>query len=319
MSLSPNKTPIIAVVGATAVGKTELSINIALKFLGEIISADSMQIYKEFNISTAKPNETQLKTVKHYLINEVSVKTNFSVYEYIKRARVYAKKIYDDGKIPILVGGTGLYVDSFLNGLNFEGEKTIHNIKKEIQNISHADKEKLYNDLLSIDPISAEKIHHNDIKRVVRALDFYYSCGYPISKQVEKSKLIQSPYTVQFIGLNFRDRSVLYDRINKRVDDMIKRGLVDEVKYIMSLPPGDTAKYAIGYKEIIPYIKGLCSIDEAVYNLKRNTRRYAKRQLTWFNKNKNIKWIYIDDYNSFDDVKIRAENIIEEWGLNEII
>lgn len=312
MNLNSDKIPVIVIVGPTASGKTELSVNVALKFSGEIISADSMQIYKEFNISTAKPDEDKLKMVKHYLINEVSVKDDFSVYKYVSKAHVYARYIYKCGKTPIIVGGTGLYIDSFLNNVNFEGEKTSDDIKKDLYDEYKINKEKLYEDLKRIDPISAAKFHINDAKRIIRALEFYYSHGYTISKQEEKSRLIPSPYKATIIGLNFRDRKLLYNRINKRIDNMISTGLVNEVRNIMSNGLSKTAQCAIGYKEIVPYINGECSLDEAVHNLKINTRRYAKRQISWFKKNEDIKWIYMEDYSSFDDIIFKAESIIKD-------
>ena len=318
MEVTKNKIPVIAIVGPTASGKTALSIKIARKFNCEIISADSMQIYKEFKICTAKPKEDQLNSIKHYMIDEVSVLEDFSVAEYMDRAQIYAKKIEEKGKTPLIVGGTGLYIDSFLGNLNLEKKKTDPAIREKLIERVKQNKEELFIELKEIDPLSANKIHPNDIKRVVRALEFYYSFGYPISDQVKNSQNGTSPYKTLFIGLNFRDRKILYSIINDRVDIMLKSGLLQEIEEILKLNISETAKCAIGYKEIIPYLKGQCNLSDATEKLKKETRAYAKRQLTWFKRNKNINWLYIDDYTSFDELAFKACDIIKRSGIDEV-
>ena len=287
------KIPIISIVGPTASGKTDLSINLALKLDTEIISADSMQIYKEFNILSAKPEKEKLSLVKHHLIDFLSVSEEFSVSKFINLSEKYINEIYSQGKIPILVGGTGLYVDSLLKGLKFESKKNIEN-SEAIKSLDNLSGEELFKILEKIDPVSLEKIHINNVKRLKRAIEFFYQEGYPISCQVENSKKIISPYKVCRIGLNFESRDILYDRINKRVDEMFESGIEEEVKLISKLKLSKTSSMAIGYKEVLPYVLGNCSKEEAKEELKKATRRYAKRQLTWFKKNSDINWIYVD-------------------------
>lgn len=311
MMLQSKLMPILSIVGPTASGKTNLAINLAQKLNGEIISADSMQIYKEFNVATAKPEASQLKLVKHHLVNVVSVKDDFSVAEFIDLAKVAAKEILNAHKLPILVGGTGLYVDSFLNNLRFETVKCSETLPEHLQDNSN---EELYNILKSIDPMSAKKIHINDTKRVVRAISFFYNYGYTISEQTQNSKSRPKIYNTLKIGLTFKNRNLLYERINSRVDEMLKNGLVDEAKQVSKLSLSKTAAGAIGYKEIADYLNGKQSLDEAVAQLKQSTRRYAKRQLTWFRKDKEINWIYVDEFENFDGVLNYAQNIIKNWN-----
>lgn len=303
--------PILSIVGPTASGKTNLAINLAQKLNGEIISADSMQIYKEFNVATAKPELSQLKLVKHHLVNVVSVKDDFSVAEFIDLAKAAAKEILNAHKLPILVGGTGLYVDFFLNNLQFETVKCSEVLPEHLHDKSN---EELYDILKSIDPMSAKKIHINDTKRVVRAISFFYNYGYTISEQTQNSKSRPKIYNTLKIGLTFKNRNLLYERINSRVDEMLKNGLVDEAKQVSNLSLSKTAAGAIGYKEIADYLNGKQSLDEAVAQLKQSTRRYAKRQLTWFRKDKEINWIYVDEFENFDGVLNYAQNIIKNWN-----
>lgn len=311
-----NKIPIIAIVGPTASGKTELSIKIAEKFNCEIISADSMQIYKEFSILTAKPSLNQLNKIKHYMIDIVSAKKNFSVANYVKIAKICAIDIVKKNKTPLIVGGTGLYIDSFLNDIEFEGDKKDYSkVRKKLYE-RYNNGENLYNELIGIDPQSAANIHKNDIKRTVRAIEFYYCFGYPISLQVERSKAKEPPYNPIIIGLNFRNRQVLYDRINKRVDYMATNGLVSEVESVLGSGISKTAAASIGYKEMIPFLKGECGLEDAIENVKKETRRYAKRQITWFKKNKKISWLYIDDYSSFLDMISSASQIVKRGFYN---
>ncbi len=316
MKNEQNKIPIIAIVGPTASGKTALSIEMAKGFLGEIISVDSMQIYKEFKICTAKPNESQLKTIKHYLIDEVSVEESFSVADYIKKARIYAEKIWRNGKTPIVVGGTGLYLDAFLGDFALETKQADSDIRKKLLERADTDKGELFQELVKVDPISAQKIHPNDVKRTVRALEFYYSFGYSVYEQTKKTQEKSSHYRTTFIGLNFKDRKILHDRIENRVDEMFGQGLIEEVESISKRKHiGKTASAAIGYKEIIPYLKGEIPLAEAERIIKKETKAYAKRQITWFKKNKSIHWIYVDEYNSFSNVVSEAFKIAKEGGF----
>lgn len=306
------KISIISIVGPTASGKTDLSINLALKLDTEIISADSMQIYKEFNILSAKPEKEKLSLVKHHLIDFLSVSEEFSVSKFISLSEKYINEIYSQGKIPILVGGTGLYVDSLLKGLKFESKKNIEN-SEAIKSLDNLSSEELFKILEKIDPVSSEKIHINNVKRLKRAIEFFYQEGYPISCQVENSKKIISPYKVCRIGLNFESRDILYDRINKRVDEMFERGIEEEVKLISKLKLSKTSSMAIGYKEVLPYVLGNCSKEEAKEELKKATRRYAKRQLTWFKKNPDINWIYVDKCTDTSEVIEKSFEIVDKF------
>lgn len=306
------KIPIISIVGPTASGKTDLSINLALKLDTEIISADSMQIYKEFNILSAKPEKEKLSLVKHHLIDFLSVSEEFSVSKFINLSEKYINEIYSQGKIPILVGGTGLYVDSLLKGLKFESKKNIEN-SEAIKSLDNLSGEELFKILEKIDPVSLEKIHINNVKRLKRAIEFFYQEGYPISCQVENSKKIISPYKVCRIGLNFESRDILYDRINKRIDEMFESGIEEEVKLISKLKLSKTSSMAIGYKEVLPYVLGNCSKEEAKEELKKATRRYAKRQLTWFKKNLDINWIYVDKCTDTSEVIEKSFEIVDKF------
>ena len=306
------KISIISIVGPTASGKTDLSINLALKLDTEIISADSMQIYKEFNILSAKPEKEKLSLVKHHLIDFLSVSEEFSVSKFISLSEKCINEIYSQGKIPILVGGTGLYVDSLLKGLKFESKKNIEN-SEAIKSLDNLSSEELFKILEKIDPVSSEKIHINNVKRLKRAIEFFYQEGYPISCQVENSKKIISPYNVCRIGLNFESRDILYDRINKRIDEMFESGIEEEVKLISKLKLSKTSSMAIGYKEVLPYVLGNCSKEEAKEELKKATRRYAKRQLTWFKKNPDINWIYVDKCTDTSEVIEKSFEIVDKF------
>lgn len=302
---------LITIVGPTASGKTALATEIAKTFSGEIISADSMQIYKEFNILSAKPSEEEMAQVKHHLVGFVPVSKEYSAAEFTRDADISFNEIKNRGNIPIVVGGTGLYADSFLKGTNFsEGKSADTQKREELKKYSN---ETLLKMLLEIDEKSADKIHQNDTKRLIRAIEFFYSEGYPIFEHDKNSKLLPPKHKALKLGLNFRNRDILYDRINRRVDLMFQKGLLEEVQKISKSDVSKTAYAAIGYKEVLPYINSDCTLDEAKNNLKQATRRYAKRQLTWFRRDKEINWIYIDDFENFDDVLEFAKNLIKKY------
>ena len=302
------KIPVIAVMGPTATGKTDLGIELALKLGGEIVSADSMQIYKEFNVLSAKASPDQIKYVPHHFIDYISVTENFSVANYVKAAHKCIKDINFCGKIPVIVGGTGLYIDSLLKNIKFEERNKLDN--PEIEKLLECDNQKLFEHLKKIDPETAEKLHINDTKRLKRAIEFFYTSGYPISEQVENSKKIESNYKACKIGLNFKNRETLYEGINARVDKMLENGLLDEVSKVSKMSLSKTAQGAIGYKEILEYIQGECDLKTAVELLKQATRRYAKRQITWFKRDEEINWIYIDEYKCFTDIISESERYI---------
>lgn len=307
------KKKAIVVVGATASGKTALGVHIAKKFNGEVISADSMQIYKGLNIATAKPTTEEMDGIKHHLIDFVDVKDQYSVSAYCNDTKRVFDEIVEKGKIPVIVGGTGLYIDSFLSNTKFLESGSSENIRKEL--LSEAENngiESLYQQLKKIDPVAAENIHPNNVVRVVRALEIYKTTGKTLTEQNQLSHMTESDIDPLYIGINYSDREKLYERINLRVDLMLRNGLLDEARGFFNQNPSKTAFNAIGYKELKPFIDGEASFEVCVDNLKRETRRYAKKQITWFKRNKSINWVYADLL-SPDEIKDSVEKLIIEY------
>lgn len=284
------KTKIICVVGATASGKTDLAVKLAKAVDGEIISADSMQVYKNMPIATAVATKEEQDGVPHHLVEFLDTDQTFSVADFVERAKVLIDEITARGRVPIVAGGTGLFVDSLVKNISFSQVGSNAEIRNELAEKSN---EELFEKLVELDPKSAEDIHPNNRKRVIRALELCMS-GTSKTEQNENSMLIDSPYDALYIGIGYRDRQKLYDRINKRVDLMLEAGLENEARQMLG-KQGLTARQAIGHKELQPYIDGNITLDEAVEGLKRETRRYAKRQLTWFRRNENINWLYADE------------------------
>lgn len=284
------KTKIICVVGATASGKTDLAVKLAKAVDGEIISADSMQVYKNMPIATAVATKEEQAGVPHHLVEFLDTDQTFSVADFVERAKVLIDEITARGRVPIVAGGTGLFVDSLVKNISFSEVGSNAEIRNELAEKSN---EELFEKLLELDPKSAEDIHPNNRKRVIRALELCMS-GTSKTEQNENSMLIDSPYDALYIGIGYQDRQKLYDRINKRVDLMLDLGLENEARQMLG-KQGLTARQAIGHKELQPYIDGNITLDEAVEGLKRETRRYAKRQLTWFRRNENINWLYADE------------------------
>ena len=302
------KIPIVAVCGATASGKTALGIYIAQKFNGEVISCDSMQIYKGLDIGTAKPSREEMCGIVHHMIDVVNPEENFSVGEFCSEAHKLIKDISSRNKLPVLVGGTGLYMDNTIYKTSFVAPKRDENITRELMEICEKEgAAALFEILKKEDPKQAAKLHENDIKRVCRAIETVRVCGKTRLELDDESKCGDSPYDCLWLAIDM-DREKLYDRINQRVDLMIKDGLIEETKreVFPKRKTLGTAIKAIGYKEIVWYLEGKCTMAEAVELLKRNTRRYAKRQLTWFRRNKEINWLGIE--NAFTE----AERLIEE-------
>lgn len=292
------KTKIICVVGATASGKTDLAVKLAKAVDGEIISADSMQVYKNMPIATAVATKEEQDGVVHHLVEFLDADQTFSVADFVERAKVLIDEITARGRVPIVAGGTGLFVDSLVKNISFSEVGSNAEIRNELAEKSN---EELYERLLKLDPNAAEDIHPNNRKRVIRALELCMS-GTSKTEQNENSMLIDSPYDALYIGIGYKDRQKLYDRINKRVDLMLEAGLENEARQMLG-KQGLTARQAIGHKELQPYIDGKIILDEATENLKRETRRYAKRQLTWFRRNENINWLYADEMSRDELVK----------------
>lgn len=288
-----SKIPLIVVLGPTASGKTGFSIELSKSLGGEIVSADSMQIYKYMDIGTAKPTKEEQKEAVHHLIDIVEPQNPYSVKEYTDAAHKCIEEIIDRGKMPIMCGGTGLYIDSVVNDVSFNETESDETLREELREIANKEgNEKLIEILSEFDKKSAEKIHPNNLKRVIRAIEFYKLTGIPISEHQEKTKEKESRYQPVMIGI-WHERELLYDRINKRVDIMINDGLIDEVKALkeMGLTADMQSMQGIGYKEILAHLNNGITIDEAISNIKQNSRNYAKRQLTWFRRNGRINWI----------------------------
>lgn len=286
------KEKVVVICGPTASGKTALSIELAKKINGEIVSADSMQIYKDMNIGTAKPTIEEMQGIKHYLLDFISPEERYSVAQYKQDAKIAIKEIIKKGKTPIIVGGTGLYVDSLIYEIEYNDIEIDGNYRKELEKkIEKQGLETLYKEALQIDPIAMEKISPNDKKRIMRVLEIYKSTGKTKTQQELESRKNPVEYDYRVFAINW-DREVLYQRINKRVDIMIEQGLIDEVKYILKkYDKFPTAMQGLGYKEVVDYINGIYTKEEMIEKIKMETRRYAKRQLTWFRKNEQTIWL----------------------------
>ena len=305
------KQKIIVVVGPTAAGKTELGIKLAEHFNGEVVSADSMQVYKNMPIASAAVTKEEMGDIPHHLVGILEPTEKFSVAEFIKLAQNAISDIVNRGKMPIIVGGTGLYIDSLINGIDFLQEDC-SKVREQLEKRAEQEGiEALFDELKGIDPKAAEKLHLNDKKRIIRALEVYYIHGKTMTELNLDSKKNGAKYEPLFIGITYFDRELLYERINRRVDIMLKNGLLDEAKAAYLGNAGKTAVQAIGHKELFPYFEGEKTLDEALETLKAETRRYAKRQLTWFRRNENINWIYAD---KTDDSVCKAIEILEREG-----
>ena len=285
-----NKPRVVVIVGPTASGKTSASIEIAKKLNGEIVSADSMQIYEEMNIGTAKPTEDEKEGIKHYLIGIAKPDENFNVTMYKELAEKAIEEILAKGKLPIVVGGTGLYVSSLVDAIEFSEVPEDGAYRHELEEVAKTQGvDVLFEKLQKVDPEAAQKIEKNNVRRVIRALEIYKTTG-KTKTQLDQESLKEPKYEYHLYGISW-ERDVLYQRIDKRVDMMMEEGLVDEVKrlnekYTLS----KTALQGIGYKEVLCYLQGECNYEEMVEKIKMETRRYAKRQLTWFRRDKRIMW-----------------------------
>lgn len=308
------KIPVIAVVGPTASGKTSLSIEIAKRFNGQVVSADSMQIYEKMNIATAKPTEDEMQGIPHHLIGFQPIDKKFSVAEYVQLANECIHKIHNAGDLPVIAGGTGLYIDSLLQNIQFSKEESNEEIRQELTALfDEKGAEYMLDWLREIDSETASRLHLNDKSRIIRALEIYKLTGKTLTEQKVFSRIEETPYDVLYIGINYRDRNLLYDRINLRVDLMLENGLLEEAEEFYKIPADKTACQAIGYKELAPYFKGDATLEECVEKLKLETRHYAKRQLTWFRKNENINWVYPDDYENTQEMYDNVFSMINDF------
>ena len=307
------KQPMVILTGPTAVGKTNLSIELAKRINGAIISADSMQVYKYMDIGSAKIMPQEMQGIKHYLIDELLPSDEFNVFIFKEMAKKALEEIYSNDQIPIIVGGTGFYIQALLYDIDFTEQDTDIAYRNKLSefaavNGNHA----LHEMLKNIDPVSYETIHENNVKRVIRALEYYHNCSEPISKHNDSERQKESPYNFAYFVLN-DERKRLYDRIDKRVDIMVENGLVEEVKKLkdMGYTSDMVSMKGIGYKEILNSLDGAYDIDEAVEKVKQESRRFAKRQLTWFRREKETIWLEKEEY-SYNKILSKIKEILEE-------
>ena len=311
------KTKIVAIVGPTASGKTSLAIALAKEYGGEIVSCDSMQIYRRMNIGTAKPTVEEMQGIPHHLIDIADPDTEYSCAEYVADAKTAINDIVSRGKLPIICGGTGLYLDSLLRGGSFEITDTDTEYRQELTDLALRKGNAFVHDMLNaVDPDSAAAIHPNNVKRVIRALEIYKTTGKTKTELDAISRENESEYDALVIGLRYRDREVLYERIDRRVDQMLNMGLGGEIRELLNdgvFDSSGTAIQAIGYKELLGYFRGEVSYEDAVAHLKQSTRRYAKRQLTWFSNHSSVTWIDIEKENNFEQILNIAKNLFNNF------
>ncbi|GAA0366258.1 tRNA (adenosine(37)-N6)-dimethylallyltransferase MiaA [Bacillus horti] len=307
------KQPLVSIIGPTSVGKTDLSIHIAKRLQGEIISGDSMQVYKGMDIGTAKVTQEEMQEVPHHLIDILEPNESFSVSDFQSLASEKISEICERGKVPILVGGTGLYVQSITHGFSFAENGNNDIIRKKWNDyLEEHGADALYEQIQQRDPEFAKTLHPNNARRVIRALEVLEVTGQSMA-QFQGDWQNESPYQLVMLGLTM-DREKLYQRINRRVDQMLQDGLIEELQGLLEqgVPLSAQSFQAIGYKEIMPYLKGECTKEEAVDLLKRNTRRFAKRQLTWFRRVSEITWFDVTDLSQWSGTKERITEYVKE-------
>ena len=306
------KKPMIILTGPTAVGKTDLSIQLAKAMNGEIISADSMQVYRHMDIGSAKVTPEEMDGVPHHLIDVLEPEEEFNVVVFQKLAKEALTGIYERGHIPIIVGGTGFYIQALLYDIDFTENDGDTAIRRELEKLAQTQGAGCLHQMLQeIDPESAAAIHQNNVKRVIRAIEFYRQTGKKISLPNEQEREKQSPYQFLYYVLD-TDRKTLYERIDRRVDLMMEHGLVDEVKHLadMGCTRDMVSMQGLGYKEILDYLSGEIPLEEAVYILKRDTRHFAKRQITWFKRERDVRWLELEQFQN--DRKKVLEHILDE-------
>jgi len=313
ITFSGTKPPLLVIAGPTASGKTALAVELALRLNGEVVSADSMQVYADLFIGTARPTEEEMRGVPHHLLGFLPLSQAYSVAQYAQDARRVIADIHRRGKLPILCGGTGLYIRAVTDNIQFweedgPGEEVREQLRKQLRARAREEGgEKLLAELAEVDPPTAARLHPNDTGRIVRALEVYHLTGVPLSEQMKRSRQQPSTYEVVFVFLDCRNRQVLYSRINRRADAMLRAGLLEEARAVLSTPYAPTAMQAIGYKELAPYFRGELTLEQAMDKLKQSTRRYAKRQLSWFRQIPNTIHVFIDDY---PDAAAMAEALV---------
>lgn len=311
--MEQKKTPLVAVVGPTASGKTWLAVELAKHYQGEVVSADSMQVYREMDIATAKPTLEEQQGIPHHLVDFLPPDNpSFSVADYAKLAHEAISQIHSRGHLPILAGGTGLYVDAVVDNLDFSPIASDPQLRQQLRQLGEErGAEYLHRLLEQVDPDCAARLHPQNQGRVIRALEVYRLTGIPMSEHQRRSRLVPSQYASCLLGLGFRDRARLYERIDRRVDEMLRAGLLEEARRICGRY-GGTARQAIGYKELQPFLAGEAPLEACVERLKQATRNYAKRQLTWFRHNPLIHWLWVDEAERPEDLLKNAQNVIHK-------
>ena len=315
------KKKLVVLTGPTAVGKTKLSIELAKRIGGEIISADSMQVYKHMDIGSAKIRPEEMENIPHFLVDELEPSEEFNVVVFQQKTKQYMEEIYNRGHIPILVGGTGFYIQAVLYDINFSKDDDNHKIREELETLAkEKGAEYLHEELKKIDPVSAGTIHANNIKRVIRALEYYKLTGQKISEHNEEQRQNESPYDFSYFVLNDH-RELLYERIDRRVDEMVVEGLIEEVRKLKSMgyDRSFVSMQGLGYKEIFSFLEGEISLEEAIYIIKRDTRHFAKRQITWFKREKDVIWVNKPEfeYNNSKILDFMAKHINSSPSQNK--
>lgn len=291
-----SQIPLVVIAGPTGSGKTALSVELARRFDGEVVSGDSMQIYKQMEIATAKPTLEEMRGVPHHLVGFLDCSKPYSVADYVKQASAVIEDIYGRGKLPFVVGGTGLYITSLVNHISFDEIVSDSSLRSQLlDRLNREGGQSLLDELRQFDPETAAALHPNNGNRIVRAIEVYRLTGITMSEHQRRSREKPSPYRLCMIGLTAKNRQVLYDRINRRVDEMMQKGLLEEARRILEIPGLKTAYQAIGYKELAGYFNGTCTLETALEKIKQESRRYAKRQLTWFRRDERIHWLYLDE------------------------
>ncbi|MCH5192718.1 MAG: tRNA (adenosine(37)-N6)-dimethylallyltransferase MiaA [Oscillospiraceae bacterium] len=311
MSTPENKIPLLVVTGPTASGKTALGVALAKEYDGEVVSADSMQIYKGLNVATAKPTEEEMEGIPHHLIGIVDIGESFSAADYVKLAKEKISEIRSRGRLPIMVGGTGLYINSLIDNISFDSAETDGSVRRRLtEEAERLGAEEMHRRLAETDPETAESVPTQNIVRVIRALEVYELTGMRFSDYKRANKGSDSDYNVCMIGLGFRDREKLYDRINRRVTVMAENGMTEECRAVYESGGLGTACQAIGYKELIPFFEGKAELEDCLDKIRQSSRRYAKRQLTWFRRDDRICWIYVDELCNLYEIIKNCKKIV---------
>jgi tRNA dimethylallyltransferase len=312
------KISVIAVAGPTASGKTALAVEIAKRLGGEIVSCDSMQIYRDLLVGTARPTEEEMQGIPHHLMGFAGLREDYSVADYVSDAKKAVAEIHARGNVPIVCGGTGLYMDSLLGNIEFSEIKSDPALRMSLKSyLDEHGPEALHDRLRELDPELAAWLHPNNTGRVIRAIEVCELTGIPMSEHQRRSRLYLSPYETAWIGLCFSERETLYARINRRVEEMLQNGLVGEARLLLEQGGSGTVMQAIGYKELFPYLRGEQTLAEAAEILKQETRRYAKRQLTWFRRNENIQWYSVDGYPDTASLREAVFDDLRRKGFGE--